>query len=295
MEPVREFDRPSASGRRGCVVPAAGSSSRSRVDFVAARPREKSRTERPAFGFADRFRGIAFAAFSCILVSAAVAAHRTGGAELAVAQVDREIRWATTARPAWVWLSEEGSDFSAVLRDFYAGRGFAPGWIQGSGALARADRLTAILSRANEHGLKPGDYHVDRIRALLVRCRKDVAGSAPRDLAELDVLLSAEFLRYAWHQRFGPSNPVWSTVSWSERCRRTGLLRSLESAMGRGGPETGIRRWLALHGRPEGCNRWAALPPRAPMHVPYGKAWAGGGEWLGPRGPSGGWSRNHEA
>lgn len=62
------------------------------------------------------------------------------------------------------------------------------------GEQARA--MLTVFSAAASHGLDPGDYAVDRIEALW-------SSAAPRDLDELDQLLTAGLLRYADDIRFG--------------------------------------------------------------------------------------------
>ena len=51
------------------------------------------------------------------------------------------------------------------LRRFYQARGFAPAWHPDEGGAERAAALITALARAEDHGLDPGDYHLDGIRS----------------------------------------------------------------------------------------------------------------------------------
>ena len=54
-----------------------------------------------------------------------------------------------------------------ALRRFYRARGFAPAWDADDGGAERASALITALTRAEDQGLDPGDYHLDGIRAGL--------------------------------------------------------------------------------------------------------------------------------
>ena len=94
---------------------------------------------------------------------------------------------------------------SADLRRFYDARGWRPAWTP----VQAVDLVTAVVA-AREDGLRPEDYPLDSIRALL-----GVSAPGPADLAALDLLLSATFLLYAEHISSGRLTPWSADTMWS--------------------------------------------------------------------------------
>ncbi len=111
------------------------------------------------------------------------------------------------------------------LRRFYRARGFAPAWDPDDGGAERAAALITALARAEDHGLDPGDYHLDGIRSRL-------APSGERAAAESELLLTDAFLRYATHVRSGRLRPEEVEPDWGIAPARfdpgTALARAIE-------------------------------------------------------------------
>lgn len=84
----------------------------------------------------------------------------------------------------------------ARLKEFYAPRGFYPGWVNHYGPLPKAEILRNALLTADEEGLEVKDYHSDKI-ALLWESRSH------SDLTQLELLLSDAFFLYSVHLRDG--------------------------------------------------------------------------------------------
>ena len=85
------------------------------------------------------------------------------------------------------------------LRKIYAGRDFAPLWLDRDGVELRARDLLAALKGAAEEGLEHRDYATGEIALRLgSTANDDLAG-----LTVLDLLLSERFLRYARDLRDG--------------------------------------------------------------------------------------------
>lgn len=83
---------------------------------------------------------------------------------------------------------------TAALRRFYEPRGWQPYWqLEGAGNVRP---LVAALAAAGEHALDPQDYHLDLIT------QRQAADTLDRQ-AELELLLTDGFFRYALHQRQG--------------------------------------------------------------------------------------------
>ena len=88
---------------------------------------------------------------------------------------------------------------------FYKARNFAPLWVSGSDVLPRAQLVMALLSRANEHGLQNAHYRVP----IAWENAGDAGAitSSARNLARLDVELTAMALRLAEHLSGGVVDP----------------------------------------------------------------------------------------
>jgi murein L,D-transpeptidase YcbB/YkuD len=78
----------------------------------------------------------------------------------------------------------------AEIDSFYAGRRL-PLWLERAGPKPAAEALVALLARADEDGLDPARYDLDRLRAAL-RDRRRTNGATLRD----DKLFSAAFARW---------------------------------------------------------------------------------------------------
>ncbi len=88
---------------------------------------------------------------------------------------------------------------TAPLRALYAGRSFAPQWLDRDGGEQRARQLLAALKGAAAEGLEAGDYATDEIERRLGNTANDDLAA----LAALDLLLTEQFLRYARDLRDG--------------------------------------------------------------------------------------------
>lgn len=95
----------------------------------------------------------------------------------------------------------------ALLRDFYAERGYAPLWAHAHGASHQPDvaELLQALESARAHGLDPDTYHADALATL----RRDPA-AAP----DLELLATDAFLRQALHRAHGLLTPTDVDPEW---------------------------------------------------------------------------------
>ena len=84
---------------------------------------------------------------------------------------------------------------------FYSSRNYAPLWIADGKANARATAAIGYLRHVDADGLDPADYPVPNFEAL----------SAPADLAEAEIKLTAAVVTYAHHASVGRVH--WSRVS----------------------------------------------------------------------------------
>jgi len=94
-----------------------------------------------------------------------------------------------------------------ILAEFYARRAYQPAW----GDPARVAGLQAMLERATEHGLDPGDFFASRLKDLVQ------TATGPEGRADLDLLLTEALIRYGYQRRFGKVNPVDMDPAWNFR------------------------------------------------------------------------------
>ena len=122
----------------------------------------------------------------------------------------------------------------AALRRFYSARAWRPAWSRN-----RAVELVAAVAAAPADGLRPADYPLDSIRALL-----DRPAPGPADLAALDLLLSGTFLLYAEHVSSGRFTPWSVETMWSAAPAALDLAAALTLATD-SGPVAAVLRGLA--------------------------------------------------
>jgi murein L,D-transpeptidase YcbB/YkuD len=87
------------------------------------------------------------------------------------------------------------------IEAFYSSRNYAPLWIADGKANARATAAIGYLRHVDADGLDPADYPVPNFEAL----------SAPADLADAEIKLTAAVVTYAHHASVGRVH--WSRVS----------------------------------------------------------------------------------
>lgn len=93
------------------------------------------------------------------------------------------------------------------LLPFYEGRGFAPAFTGDPQRLERAQRLLLALLRADQEGLEPQIYEVDRLSALFTTATP--AGTIPgaTEQAEFELRLARALVRYARDVSTGRAGP----------------------------------------------------------------------------------------
>ncbi|MCE7795935.1 L,D-transpeptidase family protein [Sphingobium sufflavum] len=83
------------------------------------------------------------------------------------------------------------------LRRFYAGRGYAPLWVQRGRIGPAADSFIGFLKTAEADGLRPSSYDIDTLRAVVGAARS----GEPDAVARAELMLSDRFARYVRDQR----------------------------------------------------------------------------------------------
>lgn len=91
---------------------------------------------------------------------------------------------------------------------FYERRQFSPAWESD----AKRDALLRALEASVEHGLDPGDYHVELLRAHAEGNHDEDPTAAT---IHFELLASDALARFAFHLRFGKVNPEALEPSWN--------------------------------------------------------------------------------
>ena len=171
---------------------------------------------------------------------------------------------------------------SAVLPSFYERRAYRPAWGTERGPTQLVDDLMRALRRADLEGLRPADYHLAAIEAVLPALRAGAPWGpaiAPDQWAEIDLLLTDAFLVYGTHLVAGRVNPETLRPEGLANRRSTDIAASLESALASGDiggtlgslapPQSGYRRLrdaLARYRAVAATGGWAAIPPGPTLH-----------------------------
>src|SRR5580700_2076628 len=111
-------------------------------------------------------------------------------------------------------------DVSGDTTKFYAGRGYAPAWVDGAGATAQAKLVVSILQNAAQKGLNTEDYDGSRWQAR----EEALAGRpTPDEIARFDLALSVCLLRYVSALNVGRINPQHLKFDLELNHRKTDL------------------------------------------------------------------------
>jgi len=139
---------------------------------------------------------------------------------------------------------------SALFR-FYADRDFRPAWSGNDGPLPQAATLTSAIHEADREGLRPEDYHLARIEALLEEINHRIARErmrVPEMLADLDLLLTDAFLLYGSHLLTGHVDPETIQSEWLIKSRDEDLVRILQIALDENDIEGALNFLRPQHG-----------------------------------------------
>ena len=149
--------------------------------------------------------------------------------------LDREVRERLQERigsadtPSLTTVNEEVICACGPLADFYRSRAYHPAWSTAKVPSPLADVLVAELREAGTHGLKPQNYHLEPIEAMLAEARTEAP--RPKTLAELDILLTDAYLLYASHLLAGHVNPETLGAEWYIRRPEADLVKLLQNAL----------------------------------------------------------------
>lgn len=145
------------------------------------------------------------------------------GAEPVAGAVSRSDLRRLLASPDGLRIAGSTLDARALGR-FYRTRDFAPAWGAGDGGRERAALLLEALAGAESHGLDRARYHLAAIRARR-------SGGSARDAAEIELLLTDAFVRYATEIRAGRRTPGYTEPDWAIVTPRFDAVSTLTQAL----------------------------------------------------------------
>jgi murein L,D-transpeptidase YcbB/YkuD len=211
-----------------------------------------------------RAGGVVIAATGLLCIASAVL-----GAEPDPGTVSRSDIQRLLASPDGLRIAGTTLDAHALGR-FYRARDFAPAWGPGGGGRERGALLVEALASAETHGLEPGRYHLEAIRA------RRSSGSA-RDAIEVELLLTDAFVRYATEIRAGRRIPGYTEPDWAIVAPRFDAVSALTQSLREPGsfaaalaslppPAPDYRALVAALGRYRALaarGGWPPMPPGA--------------------------------
>lgn len=152
--------------------------------------------------------------------------------------------------PLKLMVSQESVYAAVALPSFYERRAYLPAWINEKRPLPEAKYLFEAIQRADEEGLRPDDYHLNKIEHLLSQARKRhkiFRSPDPRLLVDLDLLLTDDFLIYGSHLVSGRVNAERIDPQWFANRREVDLVQVLEEALNSNEIEKALKSLLPLH------------------------------------------------
>jgi L,D-transpeptidase YcbB len=144
-----------------------------------------------------------------------------------------ELRLASPVMPLWAARDVRGASQWDALRRFYNERGFAPAWLDESGAGPQALALADALQEVAAQGLEPQRY----APAPAMPAAFDDRPQWPTALADRDLQLSYAFLRVAQDLLEGRLSPRGASAYWpASPAPETDGPSLLQAAIGEAGP-----------------------------------------------------------
>ena len=168
-----------------------------------------------------------------------------------LSMVDRlRFRIETGGVPLKITVDEERLHAVGVLPIFYERRVYQPAWTDSQGPLPQTEKLLKAIREADREGLRPGDYHLEKIEAVLSELQKTPKFRKGPDLwqlADLDLLLTDAFLIYGSHLLAGRIDPERIDPQWLAHRREADMAQVLEDALSSNRIEETLAALLPTH------------------------------------------------
>jgi len=165
-----------------------------------------------------------------------VAVCESGAAQAVSDQAGEPLRSRIEAagEPPKLTVGAERLSAVRMLSLFYEQRAYQLAWSYGEDLLPQVDALVTAIYEADREGLRPGDYHLAPIEALLTGIRRDQEKKTPpklESLIDLDLLLTDAFLLYGSHLLAGRIDPQTLKAVGGTDHKEVDLARVLQDAL----------------------------------------------------------------
>ncbi|MBI2487172.1 MAG: L,D-transpeptidase family protein [Deltaproteobacteria bacterium] len=160
--------------------------------------------------------------------------------------------------PPKLTVGETPINASELLPIFYVKQNYKPAWSDNNGLLPQAEVLMKIIRDADREGLNPNDYHFSQLETALREIHQDKVVSYPnyqsddnspnpRNLANIDLLLTDAFLLYGSHLLHGRINPKTVDAAWLIEGQEQDLIELLRTALSSNKLEETLKNVLPQH------------------------------------------------
>jgi murein L,D-transpeptidase YcbB/YkuD len=165
---------------------------------------------------------------------------------------------------------------SAALQDLYLDRLFQPAWISDEGPLPHVESFLNEVRKADRDGLKPEDYHLGHITALVSEWRNSEAKNELFPLSrriDLELLLTDAFVLYGYHLLNGRVDPEKLYPDWFAYQKDSSLLDVVQETLASGNIEdalqrltpqdplyTNLKQTLAIYSNVANMGGWPVIP-----------------------------------
>jgi len=135
--------------------------------------------------------------------------------------------------PEYVKVDDDSTE--QRMRRFYQQRRNRPAWLSADAPTGQARALVEVLKQSDREGLPAASYRIAEIEAAFAGLDGDapLAKVEPAHLAEIDVLLTHSYLKYAYNVYRGRIHPRVLPHDWIARPRTLDYVAHLAAALDR--------------------------------------------------------------
>ncbi|MGA1839792.1 MAG: L,D-transpeptidase family protein [bacterium] len=151
---------------------------------------------------------------------------------------------------SWFVMDKEPIHASVVLSRFYKNRHFQPAWLNELGPIPQVDSLIKSIREARLEGLRPEDYHLNKIEEIhkqILGDRKEIKWTDPVRLADFDLLLTDSFLIYGFHLLAGRVDQETMEVQWKADHCEIDLAVVLQTALDTSHIEEALKALIPMY------------------------------------------------
>ena len=190
---------------------------------------------------------------SCLIfLSVFLIASKANSTQITVSSIQDLLRHRIEAGgvPVKISIDQELIYSSIVLPVFYEKRVYRPAWTDTQANFHKAVSLLKIIREVDREGLRPKDYHLEKIEAILSALQglqKRQKPLNPDQLVDIDLLLTDAFLILGSHLYSGKINPQTVDPQWHVNRRKRDMAQLLETALASNEIENALYSLLPGH------------------------------------------------